>query len=346
MASLIRRSVQTLHAYVPGEQPRARRLVKLNTNENPYPPSPRVARALAKFDAEDLRRYPDPTCRGLRERVARLHGCAPDQVFVGNGSDEVLALCARAFVERGAEVGFFEPSYSLYPVLAAIEDVRTKPVRLTEDFGWAMPAGYRASLFYLTQPNAPTSLPFPRAKVSAFCRAFRGVVLIDEAYADFADDTYLDLALRRPNVLVSRTLSKSYSLAGLRLGYAVGAAPLIAALHKIKDSYNVSRLSQLLGEAALDDQRWMRRNVRRVVATRTRTARALQARGWTVCDAATNFLWARPPARAAAEVFEALRAKGIFVRYFPGPLTGAFLRITIGTDAQMTTLLRALDRIV
>ena len=342
---MIRRSVQTLHAYVPGEQPRARRLVKLNTNENPYPPSPRVARALARFDAEDLRRYPDPTCSGLRQRIARLHGCAPDQVFVGNGSDEVLALCARAFVERDGAVGYFAPSYSLYPVLAAIEDVRTKPVRLADDFTWAMPAGYRASLFYLTQPNAPTSRPFPRAKVAAFCRRFRGVVLIDEAYADFAAETFMDLAIERPNVLVSRTLSKSYSLAGLRLGYAVGPAPLVAALHKIKDSYNVSRLAQVLGEAAVDDQRWMRRNVRRVVATRARTARALRERGWQVCDAATNFLWVRPPERTAAEVFEALRAKGIFVRYFPGSLTGDFLRITIGTDAQMDTLLRALDRI-
>jgi histidinol-phosphate aminotransferase len=342
---MIRSSVQALHAYVPGEQPRARRLVKLNTNENPYPPSPRVARALARFDVEDLRRYPDPMCNGLRTRIARLHGCTPEQVFVGNGSDEVLALCVRAFVERDEAVGFFAPSYSLYPVLAAIEDVRTKPVELADDFSWRMPADYQAALFCLTQPNAPTSRPFPRSRIAAFCRRFTGVVLVDEAYGDFADEHFVDLALRRPNVVVARSFSKSYSLAGLRLGYAVGPAPLIAALHKIKDSYNVSRLAQLLGEAALDDQRWMRRNVAKVVATRTRTAEALRRRGWTVADSATNFLWARPVGRPAAELFEALRARGIFVRYFPGPRTGDYLRITIGTDAQMKVLLAELDRL-
>lgn len=342
---LVRSSVQRLKAYTPGEQPRGRRVIKLNTNENPYPPSPRVAAVLRRARPEDLRLYPDPVCGELRKELAKQHGCGPEQIFVGNGSDEVLALCARAFVERKGVIGYFDPSYSLYPVLAAIEGVRVRPVRLPADFGWTMPRGYRASLFYLTNPNAPTSLLFPPKKVRAFCRAFRGVVLLDEAYVDFAPESGIDLARTLPNVLVARTLSKSYSLAGLRLGYAVGAAPLIDALYKIKDSYNVSRLSQDLALAALRDRAWMRRNVRRIIATREATAVSLRRRGWDVPASATNFLFAQPAGRSARDLFEALRARRIFVRYFPGPLTGDRLRITIGTVAQMRALFRALDQV-
>jgi histidinol-phosphate aminotransferase len=178
--------------------------------------------------------------------------------------------------------------------------------------------------------------------VAAFCREFQGVVLVDEAYVDFAPSSCLDLALSLPNTLVARTLSKSYSLAGLRLGYAVGPAPLIAALHKIKDSYNVSRLTQALAAAALADQAWMRGNVRKITATRAQVTKELRARGWSVLDSATNFLFARPPGRPAREVFEALRAKNIFVRYFPAPATAEYLRITIGTEEQMSALLAAL----
>lgn len=337
-----RKSVEALIPYVPGEQPKGGGIIKLNTNENPYGPSPRVAEALRAAAPDDLRLYPDPVSSGLVRQVAKLHGCAPEQVFVGNGSDEVLALCARAFAERDGAIGWFEPSYSLYPVLAAIEDIAARPVPLPADFSWTMPAGYRASLFFLTNPNAPTSLLFPKEQVAAFCRAFAGVVLVDEAYVDFAPGDCVDLALGLPNTLVARTLSKSYSLAGLRLGYAVGAAPLIAALHKIKDSYNVSRLTQALAGAALADQAWMRENVRKIAVTRAQVTKELRARGWTVLDSATNFLFARPPRQNAREVFESLRAKQIFVRYFPSPATAAYLRITIGTDAQMSALLSAL----
>jgi histidinol-phosphate aminotransferase len=338
----IRRSVRLLKAYTPGEQPKARGVIKLNTNENPYPPSPKVAAALRGLNAERLRLYPDPVSADLRRRIARMHACAMEQVFVGNGSDEVLALCARAFVERYGAVGYFEPSYSLYPVLAAIEGLRTKPVPLSRDFSWTMPSGYRASLFFLTDPNAPTSLSFPRPRVAAFCREFRGVVLIDEAYADFARGNCMDLALRRNNVIVCRSLSKSYSLAGLRVGYAVGPRPLIAALYKIKDSYNVSLIAQKLALAALSDVPYMRRNVKRIVATRERVAGVLRTRGFEVPPSDTNFLWVRPPAGSARRVFEALRERNIFVRHFPGPRTGEYLRITVGTARQMRALLRVL----
>lgn len=343
---MIRRAVRQLKAYVPGEQPRGRRVVKLNTNENPYPPSPAVLRVLRSMDPDTLRRYPDPVCRSLRARIARLHRVTEEQVLVGNGSDEVLALCARAFVERTGVIGWFEPSYSLYPVLAGIEDIRTKPVPLPPDFAWRMPARYTADLFFLTQPNAPVSRLFDPAMVEAFARRFKGVLLIDEAYADFAHTDCIHLARSLSNVVVARSLSKSYSLAGLRVGYAVGPARLIAALYTIKDSYNVGAIPQAMAEAAIADQAWMRRNVERVVETRERVALALRARGWQVHTSSTNFIWARPPAgQRASGIFEALRRKHIFVRYFPGPRTGDYLRITIGKPAEMAVFLDAVATI-
>ena len=334
-----------MQGYVPGEQPQDAGIVKLNTNENPYPPAPGVARALRDFSAASLRLYPDPLCRALCAKIAELHGVRSEQVLVANGSDEVLALCARAFAERDGTIGFFEPSYSLYPVLAQIEDVRTRPVPLTPEFEWALPADYAASLFFLTNPNAPTGMLYLEATVRDFCASFDGVVLMDEAYVDFARRDLMDLARTSDRVIVARTLSKSFSLAGLRLGYAVGPAPLIDALHKIKDSYNVDRLAQELGLAALSELPHMRANAARVIATRERTAAALAELGFWVFPSEANFLWVRPPGAPAETVFRALRERKIFVRYFPGPSTGACLRISIGTDGDMERLLAALRRI-
>lgn len=341
--SFIRKAVQKLDAYTPGEQPRERDIVKLNTNENAYPPSPKVREVLER-SYEQLRLYPDPMCLALRETLAALHKCKVEQVFVGNGSDEVLALCTRAFVEKGGSIGYFEPSYSLYPVLAAIQEASTKPVRLKEDFSWSMPKAYSASLFFLANPNAPTSVQYPVFSVQSFCRSFPGVVLVDEAYVDFAGYNCMDLALSLPNVLVARSFSKSYSLAGLRVGYVVGSKELIGALYKIKDSYNVDRIAQEIARVAVEDIGNMRRNVERIKVTRQRVAAALAKRGFTVYPSETNFLWVRPPRMSAQAVFDALRRQKILVRYFPGELTGEHLRITIATDGEMDALLGALDR--
>ena len=345
MNNLIRKAVRELAAYTPGEQPKERDIIKLNTNENAYPPSPKIATILAKA-AERLRLYPDPLCLSLREAIAELNGCRVEQVFVGNGSDEVLALCVSAFVERDGAVGYFEPSYSLYPVLAAIREVGTKPVRLNPDFTWREPpADYRASLFFLANPNAPTSIQYPPSLVRDFCSRFPGVVLIDEAYVDFAESNCMDLARSMDNVLVLRTLSKSYSLAGLRVGYLVGPEPLIGAFYKIKDSYNVDRLAQEIALTAIRDQAHMRRNAERIIETRERTAAELRKRGFVVCPSQTNFLWVKPPKLGAKKVFDELRKQKIIVRYFPAPLTADYLRISVNTDAEMTALLTALDGI-
>jgi histidinol-phosphate aminotransferase len=282
----------------------------------------------------------------LRQAIARRHGVKVSQVFVGNGSDEILALCTRAFVEDDQAIGYFEPSYSLYPVLAAIRNVRTAPVALTEDFAWPRPGPRAGALFFLANPNAPTSRLYPKATVAAFCRSYRGVVLIDEAYVDFAREHCLDLAARLPNVLVMRTLSKSFSLAGLRLGYCVGAEPLIGALFTIKDSYNVSRLTQAVALAALSDPGHMRRNARRVRATRRRLGQALGGLGFKVYPSDTNFLWVRPPRIPARRLFAALKRRRILVRHFPGPRTGAFLRITVGTDGDADRLVAVLRELM
>ena len=350
--SYIRKSVEALTGYVPGEQPDDPSIVKLNTNENPYAAAPRVSEALRGFNAQALGRYPDPMCRALRARLAELHDCTPEQVFVGNGSDEVLALCTRAFVENEGAVGFFDPTYSLYQVLAGIRDVATHVVALKDDFSWPIDAAVAeleadpaCSLFFFTNPNAPTGRLCPRGEVRRFCVGFKGVVVLDEAYVDFAASSCDALALELDNVLIARTLSKSYSLAGLRLGYAVGDATLVDALYKIKDSYNVDAIAQAIALAALSDVAGMQDNARKVVATRERLATALSELGFEVCPSQANFLWVAPPCGTAQEMFDALRAHRILVRYFPGKRTGRFLRITIGTDADIDRLLSVLNEL-
>jgi len=368
----ITKNVRTLEAYTPGEQPKAKNVVKLNTNENPYPPSPKCAAVLRKFDLDRLRRYPDPVFSELRAELARLNGTRPENVFVGNGSDEVLSVAAKTFVEDDERIGSQDPSYSLYRTLAAIRGVkwvgselmRSKVKgqrsnsgienirRLTSDLG------PRVSLFLWTNPNAPTGEFVEPETIAAFAKNFKGVVIVDEAYADFARDNCLRLATARGNrnVIVMRTFSKSYSLAGLRVGYCVGPKDLIDAMYKVKDSYNVDALAQAVALAAVKDQAWMRRNVARIQKTRAWMTRQLVRRGWDVLPSESNFLFVRPPMTevrgqrskvkgvpAAQHIFDALRARNIFVRYFRGPKTGDRLRVTIGTDAQMKKLLAALD---
>ena len=354
---MIARHIRKLAAYVPGEQPKATDVVKLNTNENPYPPSPACAEVLKSFDLDRLRRYPDPVFSDLRDALARLNGTTPDRVFVGNGSDEILSLAAKAFVEDAEAIGSLDPSYSLYKTLAAIRNVKwlgreterpaaSRPSSPTTLAPLIAHAPSAVSLFLLTNPNAPTGEFREPADVAAFARKFQGVVLVDEAYADFARANCMALATapRNRNVLVMRTFSKSYSLAGLRVGYCVGPKPLIDALYRIKDSYNVDAVAQAVALAAVKDQLWMKANVAKVVKTRAWFADALATRGWDVIPSEANFVFARPPRpQKAASLFAALKAKNVFVRYFKGPKTGDRLRITIGTDAEMKRLLKEID---
>jgi len=339
---MIARHVRHLEGYVPGEQPRDRTVVKLNTNENPYPPSPKCADVLKNFDLDNLRRYCDPNCTELRAALAKLNRTTPERIFVGNGSDEILALAARTFVENDEAIGSLDPSYSLYKTLAAIRDVKWQGVGNREKG-----IGKECSLFLLTNPNAPTGEFREPKEIAAFAKRFRGVVLVDEAYADFARGNCMALATAKSNrnVIVMRTFSKSFSLAGLRVGYCVGPKDLIDALYKMKDSYNVDGIAQRVALAAVRDLAWMRANVKRIVATRRAFTKALESRGWDVIPSESNFIFARPAHRKAAWIFDELRKRHIFVRYFSGPKTKDRLRVTMGTEPQMKKLLKALDEL-
>jgi histidinol-phosphate aminotransferase len=334
----ITESVRALEAYTPGEQPKCKNVVKLNTNENPYPPSPKCAAALKNFDLDRLRRYPDPVFSELRRELAKLNSASPENIFIGNGSDEILTVAAKTFVENDESIGSLDPSYSLYKTLAAIRDVPWVGVENPRRHDFAKT---KTSLFLWTNPNAPTGVLRSGREIQAFARTFPGVVIVDEAYADFAKANCMALAVKRSNrnIIVMRTFSKSYSLAGLRLGYAVGPTELIEAMYKVKDSYNVDAVAQAVGLAAAKDQKWMLRNTQKVVKTRTWFTEELEKRGWDVLPSEANFVFARPPAGNAAEIFEALRRKRIFVRYFSGPKTADRLRITVGTDSEMKKLL-------
>ena len=312
VAALLRPHVHSLHAYVPGEQPKIPDLIKLNTNENPYPPAPKVLAAIRAAVDGRLRLYPNPTAQRLREKLAKLHGCAPENILVGNGSDEVLALATRTFVEPAtpgqrdasrSTVQYFTPSYSLYPVLADIQAARTRPVPLVGDFALPSVAQLRrgkmwdfsAALTLVTTPNAPSGRGYATTELDALCRAQRGLVILDEAYVDFAEENALALALKHPHVLVARTFSKAYSLCLQRIGYCVGHPALIAALDKLRDSYNVNGLGQIAAEATLDALPYYRANFRRIKATRARLSAELAKLGFQVLPSATNFLLARPP---------------------------------------------------
>ena len=339
----ITKSVTRLEAYTPGEQPKSKSAIKLNTNENPYPPSPKCAKVLASFDLDRLRRYPDPVFTALRQEIAKLAGTKAENVFVGNGSDEILSLAAKAFVENDETIASLNPSYSLYKTLAAIRDVQWAGTPV----GGKISIPVSASLFLWTNPNAPTGEFAEPQAIARFARRFPGVVIVDEAYADFATANCMDLATAQGNrnIIVMRTFSKSYSLAGLRVGFCVGPADLIEALYKIKDSYNVDAIAQAIALAALKDRVYHKKTVAKVIRTRGRFTKELEKRGWNVIPSEANFVFAKPPKADAAAVFAALKKKNIFVRYFPGELTGGRLRITIGTDGEMARLLKALDSI-
>ncbi len=337
-----RPQIQAMTGYVPGEQPRSQTVIKLNTNENPYPPAPAVFDVLKTFDCEKLRRYPDPTAMELRE-LAALKNNLPNAAWVlaGNGSDDLLTIAMRTFLDPGEHLAFPWPTYSLYPVLAQIQDVQTIAVPLTDSF--ELPKNFlnrleAAKLLFLARPNAPTGNAFPMARIREICQSFNGIVWLDEAYADFAADNCMSLIEQFDNVVVSRTLSKSASLAGLRLGLAFANPAIIAEMMKVKDSYNVSMLTQELAKASIADSDYTRRQVEKIRHTRSDVTHSLRALNFHVLDSQANFIFAKPPTDAAAYV-EYLKSKNVFVRYFPAPETAEYVRVTIGSPEQMHVFL-------
>jgi histidinol-phosphate aminotransferase len=344
--------VHGLTPYVPGEQPRERDVIKLNTNENPYGPSPRVLEAVRAEVSESLRLYPDPASERLRQTLARRHGVAAEQVFVGNGSDEVLAHAFQALLSHDAPVLFPDVTYSFYPVYCRLYGIQYREVALGPEFEVEV-GDYRPPNggVILPNPNAPTGRLLEPPAIERLLQAnAASVVVIDEAYIDFGGESAMPLLERYPNLLVTRTLSKSHALAGLRVGYAVGGAELIEALTLVKDSFNsypLDRLAQVGAIAAIEDAGHVEANCRRVMASRDRLTRALATLGFEVVPSSANFVLIRHPRRDAAQLTADLRSRGIIVRHFRSPQrVAAYMRVTVGTDAQCDALVAALRQLL
>ncbi len=340
-----------LHPYVPGEQPRGNKLVKLNTNENPYPPAPGVLQAITSISEDQLRRYPDPDSSALREACAARAGLTAEQVFIGNGSDEVLAHAFAALLRHDSPLLFPDISYSFYPVWSELYSVEHRPIPLREDFSVAV-EDYQAGdgAILIPNPNAPTGMLLSLADIRRLLTANPdAVVVIDEAYIDFGGESATALVPEFDNLLVVQTVSKARSLAGLRVGMAYGQAGLIEALVRVKDSFNsypLDAIAQTAALASLRDEDWLRDCCGRVMATRERSVAQLEKLGFEVLPSAANFIFARHATLPAKDVFLALRQQEIIVRYFDKPRISNFLRITIGTDEDMQALVSALAGIV
>lgn len=359
---MVRDAIERMSGYTPGEQPRGRAFVKLNTNENPYPPSPKAVAAIAAAAEAGLQRYPDPAATPFRERAAEALASqcvdiTPDWLLCGNGSDDVLTIATRAFVGEGQAVRYATPSYSLYQTLAEIQGARTDVVPYEAD--WSLGFGFTAAgddvrLAFLANPNGPSGTQLAPGEVAAIADALPCPLLVDEAYVDFAEAHCLDLVRTNERVMVSRTLSKSYGLAGLRFGFLVAQPHVVAQLQKVKDSYNCDALAIAGAAAAIEDQAWLAANVARVVAERARLDALLRERGFTTVPSQANFVWATRPEVAAkpdvhASIFEGLRSAGVLVRYmaypnWPGGYDG--LRVTVGTPEQTDALATALDGVL
>jgi histidinol-phosphate aminotransferase len=343
----IRPNIRAMAGYVPGEQPRDSAYVKLNTNENPYPPSPRVFEALrAALTGDRLRKYPDPMGTAFRQAAGRVLGVDPDAILIGNGSDDVLTILTRACVPEGGLVVSPTPSYLLYRTLAELQGARFQTVPFTAD--WGLPSLWPvrdAHLTFVCSPNSPSGSALPPTALERLAEAVGGPMVLDEAYVDFADAHGLHLA-RRDNVIVTRSFSKSYALAGIRFGFAVARPELVREFVKVKDSYNCNVLSLAAATAAIEDQDYLRATRAKIVATRWRLAEAMAGLGFAVTPSQANFVWCRRGDRPVKPIYEELKRRMILVRYMNYEGHGDGLRITVGADGEIDRLLEELRRIV
>lgn len=345
------RNIRRVEPYVPGEQPKIQDVIKLNTNENPYPPSPQVLQAAKAFDCDRLRLYPDPDASALVAAIAQRYGFDPDQVFVGVGSDDVLAMCFLTFFNSDKPILFPNISYSFYSVWAELFHIPYETVALDEDFR-IVPEHFcrQNGGIVFPNPNAPTSVYLELDQVEQIVKNNQeSVVIIDEAYIDFGGQSASDLVKRYENVLVVQTYSKSRSMAGMRIGYAFGSAGLIKALNDVKfsfNSYTMNMTSIVYGVEAMKDEAYFKACVDKIVATRQHSAERFLQLGFTFPDSKANFLFVTHKCVPAKVIFEELKARKIFVRYFNQPMIDDYLRITVGTDAQMEKLFAALEEIL
>jgi len=342
---------ERLEAYVPGEQPQEMQYIKLNTNESPYPPSPRVFETMSRDEIERLRLYPDPAGKRLRENVAKLYEVSPKNVFLANGSDEALAFAFLAFCDEEHPAAFPDITYGFYPVYCCLFGAPYIAIPLRDDFSINCEEYYGINkTIVIANPNAPTGRMISRDDIERILQTNpNNVVIIDEAYIDFGGTSVVSLIDHYDNLLVVHTCSKSRSLAGARLSFTFGCEALIADIDRIRysfNSYNVTRMALAAGEAAVDDEAYYIDMRAKIVKTRDRTAAALQDLGFVMTDSKANFLFAKHPAVSGSELYGKLKAKGILVRHFDKPRISDYLRITIGTDTQMDTLVEALKTIL
>lgn len=338
MRELFRPSIQQMTPYTPGEQPQGGKLIKLNTNENPYPPSPKVVAAIQSAASDRLERYPDPVGTAFRMRAAEVLGVQPDWILCGNGSDDILTILTRAFVGEGELLRLPYPSYVLYRTLAQLQGAAFEEVKFNADF--SLPNAFSAGadklkLAFLPNPNSPSGTVVSPSDVSKIADRLACPLLVDEAYADFAEENCIELVKQNPAVMVSRTLSKSYALAGLRFGFLIAQPQVVAILQQVKDSYNCDALSLAGATAAIDDQAWLAANRAKVIVTRGRMTAELRQMGFDVIDSHANFVWCTRQDRPVQPLYESLKQDGILVRYMQYPEWGDGLRISVGTDAQI-----------
>ena len=340
--NLFRKNIDALKPYIPGKQPKEN-IVKLNANENPYPPSPKVVDAINNFSKNCLRYYSDAVSEEVRKTATDLFQVNLDEVIVGNGSDDVLTMIIRTFLESDDKIAVVDPSYTLYEILADIHGVETEKFSLEEDY--SLPENFfttKAKIKFLPNPNAQTGTLFSKENIDRLCTESSGVVVIDEAYAAFANVTSIPLIKKYKNLIVLRTLSKSHSLAGMRIGFGFATSEIIAGLMKVKDSYNVNSLSQAAATAAFKDDSYVQKNIKTINETRNWFASELVNRGWKVVPSNANFVLAKPSIGTAKEIYARLEKSGYLVRHFSTPRLNDKLRISIGTKEQMLGLLNSL----
>ncbi|MBI2989198.1 MAG: histidinol-phosphate transaminase [Deltaproteobacteria bacterium] len=349
MSRYVRKNIAAIEGYIPGEQPQNSGFVKLNTNENPYPPSPLVRSALRRAADGSLRLYPEPLSNSLRSLAAERFGLRAENILAGNGSDELLSILARCFVGQGDRVVYPVPTYTLYDTLIAIQEGERGGVDYPPDF--SLPEALyseRAVLTFLCNPNSPSGTLVSLKEIERLAGSVSGILVVDEAYIDFAEGegvSSIPLIRNFPNLVVLRSFSKSFSLAGMRIGLAFAAEEIIADMMKVKDSYNLSRLSLIAGVAALQDLPWMRRNVARIQRSRKKLARRLKKLGFRVYPSQANFVMARREGQNLRGLYEGLKRRKILVRYFDVPGLQDSLRITVGTPQEVGALLKELESI-
>jgi histidinol-phosphate aminotransferase len=342
-----RENIEKAEGYKPGFQPKQADVVKLNTNENPYPPSPAVMKALAEIEPEHLRRYPDPIGEKFRQAAAEVNGVSADCIMCCNGGDDLLTIAFRAFCDKSRPVAYPVPTYSLFPVLAKLQDCKAIEIPFDKEFNLpAKLAGTDAALTIVCNPNAPTGTFVSIEELASLADEFPGVLLVDEAYVDFAEQNCSGLVKDFDNLLILRSMSKGYSLAGLRFGYAIAQPALIAGLMKVKDSYNVDTVAIAVATAAIKDQDYFKENIEKVKAERRRLAAELKALKFEVLDSAANFVLAKTKNCKASEIYDKLAQSNIYVRHFGLPGLEDKLRISVGTPEQNDKLLLALKEIL